>query len=461
MNLDDPRLTAGALSAMTPDESRAFDSELRSDPELSREFEETVAFAKRLQRAFSIELNAALTEQHWREIKAEAAIVGLSPATPLPTPVRRRMPSWVLPAAAGVVFGAIVTSVAITWQSPPSAVVKIEPLAPASIPAVERSGPALVVNSAPRTDLKAPVPAAIRASIEGSREPSPTVGFSPAFAVAPTQPAAPSPGPAVVATVPAVQQPAVHREGDYQNSRQGGSSISMGTPERFLASAASPKSISSRPDSFGGTHPVASAFGSANPLPSLPPVLFVPSAASSSDVSPTPPNSVSPSPVFPADGLSGTEFGGAKPNTPGESTDVSTPPAVSASKTDEIAWRRPVFSDALNSVAGGRAAIADIQSGTDLELLRLDTGMYPTLEHLSAVLEHDSSAHEGGIVEHSMPPQKGSGKEAGATRVEQFCFRDAPDVKVLVVLDNGGASLCDTPGDTPVLVISEPFIGGL
>ncbi|MEK0451523.1 MAG: hypothetical protein RL088_3791 [Verrucomicrobiota bacterium] len=461
MKMDDPRLTAGALGAMTPDESNAFDSELMSDPELIREFEETVEFAKKLQRAFSTELNAALTEQHWREIKAEAAIIGLSPATALPTPVHRRIPSWVLPAAAGIVFGAIVASVALTWQSPQSALVGVEPAAPASSPAMERSGPAMVVNSATHTDLKSPVHAVIQSSIEGSREAGATTGVLPAFAVAPIQPAAPLPGPAVLATANVVRQSALHREVEHQSLPQGVSGFSPATPARHLVSAAAPQSISSRPDSIGGRYPVAPAFGSANHLPSLPPVLLVSSSASSSDASPTSPNSVSPSPVFEVDGFSGTEFGGTKPNMPDESIDVSIPPAVSASKTEEIAWRRPDFSDALNSVAGGGGSGSGVQSGTDLELLRLDTGMYPTLEHLSAVLEHDSSAHDDGVVEHLMPVQNGTVKEPGATRVEQFCFRDAPGVKVLVVLDNGGAPLCETPGCTPVLVISEPFIGGL
>lgn len=455
MTPDDPRLTASALDALPADERKAVETELWSDPELLRELEETAAFAAKLKRAFSIELNAALTDDHWREIQAEAAIVGLSPERVVPMPVRRSLPAWAVPAAAGVMLGAVVTSVALTWHDAPRPLVKAVP-APAPAAVANRGTSPVASSPVVGADLKVPVVAAVRSLQDIPRGAGVAASFHPAAsdhsrrnAVLPTAPSASAePEPVQPA---AVSQAVFFRNAPPELSGIAGVAPASGSaPEPVLQPAAF------RSEQSTSAVSPAPMLASASALPSLPPLLFVPSAGQSTEVAGSPPGPVSLTPVQPGDGLAGTGGGGMKPVTPGDATAVAKPPTVEPSKGDEIAWRRPAFSDAMSATAGGRApSTAGSEGDAELERMTLDLGMYPTLEHLSTVLEHDPAPHQNCG---SAAAKKEGPKDPAIPLVEQFCFRHAPDVKVLVILDNGGLPLDVTPYDTPILDISAPFV---
>ena len=114
MNIDDPKFTAYALNALPAGEKEAVEPGILADNELWREAEVTAAFAEKLKQAFTAEHNARLSDAHWREIFAEVGVEESPRAFP-PEPVQpRRLPVWALSAAAGVMAGAIIASIAIT-----------------------------------------------------------------------------------------------------------------------------------------------------------------------------------------------------------------------------------------------------------------------------------------------------------------------------------------------------------
>jgi len=470
MTPEDPRLTARALDALPADERNAMEAELWSDPELIRELEETAAFAAKLKRAFSIELNAALTDDHWREIQAEAAIVGLTPGPVVPMPkvaagVGRSLPAWAVPAVAGVTVGAVVTSVALTWHDTPRPLVQTVPAAaPALNVAKERATPPVTVSPVVRAEVKAPVVAVVHRPQETPRGTFLAASFHPAAPSSSGRHADVKVVPPAATLAEPVQQTESLQEISFRNAPQQLTGIATAAPASAETTGTALQPAAFREEqstaAFSGEAlSGAPALAFANQLPSLPPLLFVPSGGQSPEVAGVSQAPLSPTPVLPGDGLAGTAGGGLKPVTPGEGAGASTPPASGAQAGDEIAWRRPAFSDALGSIAGGRSPSSGGSGDAELDQMRIDPGMFPTLEHLNTVLEHDLTAHADGTVEHVLPGQKDGQKDPSAPLVEQFCFRHAPAVKVLVILDNGGAPLSVTPNDTPVLDISAPFVG--
>ena len=117
MTADDPKFTAYALNALLTEEKEIIEPEVLADRELWSEAELTAAFAEKLKKAFTVEENARLSAAHWREIYAEAGIEEPPGIIPLePELAKRRLPTWAIAAAAGVAIGAVVASLAITWN---------------------------------------------------------------------------------------------------------------------------------------------------------------------------------------------------------------------------------------------------------------------------------------------------------------------------------------------------------
>jgi hypothetical protein len=125
MNIDEPKFTAYALDALSPEEKEACEPGVLADAEALREAELTAAFAEKLKGAFTSETNARLSAAHWREIYAEAGVEQAPGAIPFESEPQKRFPLWALSAAAGVMFGAVIASLAITWNDRPALIADV------------------------------------------------------------------------------------------------------------------------------------------------------------------------------------------------------------------------------------------------------------------------------------------------------------------------------------------------
>lgn len=431
MNPDDPQFTAYAINALPASERNEFEDEIWSDSALLGECMEMAAFAEKLKRALSIELNAGLTETHWREIHAEAAIVGLPTNRTDAPSLRNRFPFWAFPAAAGVVFGAVIASLALTWGDKTRAVTSEE-----TSPLIDAS-PALSVPETPRT--RQPIASGLQAVATTPKSGS---GAAP-------ESSTPEIPPVKVALGSAIEQPIFSSSGTLQISSEVPpnlpkfdfiESAGNSNPEIQTLSVAEPVSqgIISRES--------ASLNYTSSPMTPLPAVYFIPSPSSLPNGNVQPPV-VSVPPILSATQQAGTGGRGTKPNvTEKKNGTVDTNKMVSSTST-QIAWRRTDESFAF-SAAGTKDRVGVSSSDILLAPMRLDTELYPTLEYLNVILEREED-DELAMAESS------SSNEA---TVEQFHFRDAPDVKVLVMLQSNGLPSSMMMGNTKVISISDPFV---
>ena len=137
MNIDEPKFTAYALNALSPEEKEACEPGVLAEESLLREAELTASFAEKLKGAFTSETNARLSAAHWREIYAEAGLEQPPGVIPFEPEQQKRFPIWALSAAAGVMFGAVIASLAITWNDRSVLIADVPsptPVKPSAIP---------------------------------------------------------------------------------------------------------------------------------------------------------------------------------------------------------------------------------------------------------------------------------------------------------------------------------------
>ncbi len=432
MSPDDPQFTAYALDALPPCERSCVEAEIWADSELRDECVETAAFAEKLKRALSIELNASLTESHWREIHAEAAVVGLPTRIAIPFAPRNQFPVWAFPAAAGILFGAVIASLALTWSDKPS-----EIASEGSSPQVEEA-PALSTPEIPRST-------------------KPLASGLPLISKFPTKETAPETMasdrseilPAGVVMGSLINQPVFSSRRTLQILSEVPPALpnlniteSAGIADRENQTLTFPDPVFANTPSREASS-LSLAASMMTPMPalySIPP----PSSGANGNVQP-PAFSTLPTPSITQQ--AGTGGKGTKPSVSEKNNKTENATNQAATSPSEIAWRR---SDEMlvSTTANGKDRSGVSVGSSSLDPMRLDTELYPTLDYLNVILERDEPAEM----------QRATTSTSSTATAEQFYFRDSPDVKVLVVLDNSGLPPSMTLGNTRVLSISMPFV---
>lgn len=419
MNIDDPKFTAYALNALPVGEKEAVEPGILSDKELWHEAEVTAAFAEKLKRAFTAEHNARLSEAHWREIFAEVGVEESPRAFPPEQLQPRRLPVWALSAAAGVMAGAVIASIAITWGEHPRLLAESKP---AKLPPViEKPASMDVVPVPPHADLPvagkpevqsvkqrpfvAFVPRPVSESVVASRTPDTVVKVAPAF-------------------------------GGARNS----------TPSSFVSQGA--VSVAEFLPTDDGTESLQDVPAQTASIISLPivrggPLLVAPTKPASVAVAPTVsvaannvnnqksisvPDARKKSTV--PQNLAGTFVAGGTGKASAVANDLifSTAPALPRNDANRVSPRIAIASDVGN---------AGIERTTQLN----------TLGDVNALMEHD-----GALTASFAASDLILSGQSGI-----FSLRSNPDVKYTIVLDNVGIPLRFAPSSTTVLEVSAPF----
>jgi hypothetical protein len=432
MSPDDPQFTAYAIDALPTCERVGLEAEIWADSELRAECIETAAFAEKLKRALSIELNAGLTETHWREIHAEAAIVGLPNCPSIAPSPRNRFPVWAFPAAAGVLFGAVIASLALTWGDKPRAIASEE-----TSSQVETAPPLSVMETpSAAKPLAGGIPLLTKFP---AKESGPEAKTSARSEILPTG----------VVMGSAMDQPIFSSPRTTQELREFLATVPV---SNFFASP-----IANDPEnqSLNFPDPVSADITSrdalslslaASAMTSLPALNFIPSPPSIPNGNVKPPTfSGSPTPSITQQ--PGTVSKGTKPSVTEKKNEPADHKKLASAPYNKIAWRRT--DDMFASTTADRKSRAGVSSSDpSLEPMRLDTDLYPTLEYLNVILERDDTGEA----------QRAEVSKSDTATVEQFHFRDAPDVKVLVMLQANGIPAYMMMGTTKVLGISDPFV---
>jgi hypothetical protein len=423
MNIDDPKLTAYALNALPAEEKERCELDVVADEELWREAELTAAFAEKLRAAFTTETNARLSAAHWRGIFAEA---GVEPPLVKEVPVEsaRRFPLWALPAAAGVMFGAVISSLAITWgDRPPTIAGSVEKPRTLERPTEVAPPVAGVVGVSPsagrvenvarvaKAPAKVPRPtvppvAALPISANAvAARPQPqefagaTTDDSPMEELIPDAPEVDEPGVFAVADEPVVDEPIA---GVPVHSVQSTAAMPYFPGRNFArteAPAPIPKPVAAPVPARVPEAPVAAA------TVTLP-------AATVAEFSKKPGTSV----------FAFNNRASSNPNT--------APKNAGSNKSGK---------DKAAGAVG--VAAADIEMDAQLNSLRLGT-----LGDVQKVLDYHPSIV--GMV--------GAGVWSVGAGIP-FSIPNRPDLMVNVVLDNDGLPLWITPTDTEVIEISTPY----
>ena len=399
MNTDDPIFTAYALNALSAEEKESIEPDVLADREMWSEAELTAAFAEKLKKAFTVEENARLSAVHWREIYAEAGIEDAPGILPFePEPAKRRLPAWAVAAAAGVAIGAVVASLAITWND----IIPKFSAAPQVKPA------------------EAPV--------------SITIPETPALAAAPVPESEP-PGKSSVISIPRPQSLPV---------------VAADDARRALPTFVRAKTTNKLADTIGLEDQVVEVI----PVPDLvavePPVL--------QDEVPVQPRNA---PLFPPLRAFPRTVASADVPKPQQTNPVSQPPAaVSVASQATKAAAVPFVkkqSASLASVAqvikpagtrsqtgNSQIASADVAPlSQTADPVELDTSQFRTLNELNQVAIPDPTAGVSGFF-------------LGGFR-HSFSLIENPQVKFTAVFDNAGLPIEITPGNASVLYISEPY----
>ena len=403
MNTDDPIFTAYALNALSADEKESIEPYVLADREMWSEAELTAAFAEKLKKAFTVEENARLSAAHWREIYAEAGIEDAPGILPFePEPAKRRLPAWAV-AAAGVAIGAVVASLAITWND-----------------IIPKFSAALQVK-----------PAEAPASI--------SIPEVPALAAAPFPKIEP-PGKTLVTSIPRPQSLPV---------------VAADDARRALPTFVRAKTTNKLADTIGLEDQVVEVI----PVPDLvavePPVL--------QDEVPVKPRNA---PLFPPLRAFPRTVASAAVPKPQQTNPVSQPPAVvSAASQAPNAAAVPFVkkqSASLASVAQAKkpagtrsqtenskiastelAATEGLAPSLSPDIVPLDPSQFRTLNELNRVAIPDPTAGVSGLF-------------FGGFR-QSFSLIENPQMKFTAVLDNAGLPIEITPGNASVLYISAPY----
>ncbi len=427
MNIDDPKFTAYALNALPVGEKEAVEPGILADKELWHEAELTAAFAEKLKQAFTAEHNARLSDAHWREIFAEVGVEESPGVIPL-QPVRpRRMPVWALSAAAGVMAGAVIASIAITWGERPHLLAETKP---AKIPAVAE----LTVPTVPTVSVQihavADLPVAGKQEALTAKQPSSTTF---------------------------VPRPA----GDSLVASRTADTVVKVTPafggnrETIPSAVILPTAVS-----VGGIAPVDDALEAP---PSAPPqpvsVVSIPVMnATRGVILPAKPTttlgpaavSVAASNVINQKSVAVTEA--RKKSTFPQNLAGSV--AVGVTQSGGTRKTLPTTNDLIFSAAPASPrndrnrispSIAIAQDGTGLGLATAT--QLNTLGDVNAVMEHD-----GALTASFAASDLILSGQSGI-----FSLRSNPDVKYTIVLNNGGIPLLFAPSSTAVLEVSAPF----
>ncbi len=419
MNIDDPKFTAYVLDALPSREKESVEPGILADKELWQEAEVTAAFAEKLKQAFSAEHNARLSDAHWREIFAEVGVEGtpgVIPAAPVET---RRLPLWALSAAAGVMAGAVIASIAITWGERPqlladSTHVKLPDVAqklatPRVVEIQENADLPIIAMPEARNERQRPgvalVPLPVAESLVASRTADTIVKVTPAFGgernLSPRSVV--SPGAVSVAGILPVD---------------GASESPLNTTEQTAVGISIP--------AIGGSRVlIAPAKLSASPVPATTSV-----AASSVNN----PKSVvvveaRKKSNFPQNLAGNVAFGGTRKATPA---------------TNEFIFSTATASprNASNRISAG-IAIAQEVPGLGIA----GASQLNTLADVNALMEHD-----GALTASFAASDLILSGQSGV-----FSLRSNPDVKYTIVLDSGGIPLPFAPSSTAVLEVSAPF----
>ncbi len=446
MNVDEPKFTAYALNALPIAEKESVEPMALADGELWREAEKIAAFAEKLKSALRAETNARLSAAHWREIYAEAGVeetAGIIPLEPVPP---KRFPVWAVSAAAGVMLGAVVASLAITWNDRPVLLAGTPNVAPATRGATKVEHgyvPENVVpDASPRIDSAAKPDA-----------PAPQAAIS-----------IPRPGaPPVVASDPAsprslaifVKARLVNSNGDLVTHDD---EVEEEVDELPLPDLAPGRMVSTDiPSGLAIQERAASSLptwidpAGADNSSSRPILIFPPRAVGSSPSNTT---ISKPSITGPTDRVSkpvASTTSAVPKSTPVSSTLKQQGSTVSA-PISEVAWRRPAGTSTNRPRSTAIASVMAGNGGTGTEFsaaMMLDTFRFGTLDELNSILVRDSSFV-------SIFSPAGSALQVG-NRVP-FEFRGNPEVKVDVLLESGALPAGLIPGNTRVLDISAPYL---
>lgn len=426
MNIDDPKFTAYALDALSPEEKEFCEPGVLADEVLLREAELTAAFAEKLKTAFTAETNARLSAAHWREIFAEAGVEQPDAVVPFEPEKGRRFPVWALSAAAGVMFGAVVASLAITWNDAPVL------LADASPPPAEKAS----INPEP---VIAPQQSPVQTPVSVPQAVMPKNG---AMAVGVPRPQVPP----VVAT----SAPQPRKVDEFDDVRIIDESAEIAairadkSVEALDAPMPAPELVESEPPDFEDARAVAvqtpKVFPRTSPyfptqrsgVPVAPPVVVPKPAAVVAAIAPSAPivSPTRPSVGTVSDAAVDKKVPTFALNSPPAKRITVTIPNGNARKSGE-----------------GSASLAGVSDagGGDLEQQLNKLRLGSTLDDVgiagftAAVPGYISTA--SGVVSIGIP----------------FTMSADSGVFVNVLLDNNGLPLWLTPGNTPVLDVSEPY----
>ena len=419
MNIDDPKFTAYALDALPVGEKEAVEPGILADKELWHEAEVTAAFAEKLKQAFTAEHNARLSDAHWREIFAEVGVEESPGVIPLDPVQPRRMPVWALSAAAGVMAGAVIASLAITWGEHPVSVTEAKPAKPPVI--AEKPVPTASIMIPTSADL--PViekPEALPAKLRGS------VAFVP-------RPV----GESLVASRTADTVVKVTPAFGSRRESIPSAVISSGT---ISVAGITPEEDASEPPQYISAQPTGSvsipAIAGARVLivPAKLPAPLVPATASVAASSVNNQKSVSVTEArkkstFPQNIAGTVAVGGTRKAQPSSNDLIfSTTPASP--------------SNDANRISQGIAIAPEVPTLGIAGVSHLNT-----LGDVNAVMEHDGALTASFAASDLIL----SGQSA------VFSLLANPDVKYTIVLANGGIPLHFAPSSTAVLEVSAPF----
>lgn len=446
MNIDEPKFTAYALNALPIAEKESVELVALADAELWREAEKIAAFAEKLKFALCAETNARLSAAHWREIYAEAGVEETAGTIPMEPALPGRLPVWAISAAAGVMLGAVVASLAITWNDRPVLVAEtpnVAPLTRGSSKVEPGYAPEIGLPAAsPRTESAAKIDApAPQAAISIPRpSASPVVASDPRY-------------PRSLTTF--VKARLVNTNGDLVTSDDEVEEemVELPLPDLALIRMAlndipGDLAIQESAASSGPTRIEGAGNDGSNPR--LNPY-FPPRAVGSSPSNTTTPKPAVTAPTAPVSRAVASTTAAVPKSAPVSSTLKQQGAKVSAA-VHEIAWRRPAGSSTNRprSTANASVMAGSGAAGTDLAgAIVLDSFRFGTLDELRSVLVQDSSLA-------SVFSPAGSSLQVG-NRVP-FEFRGNPEIKVDVLLDTGGMPVGLIPGSARVLDISEPYV---
>ncbi len=424
MNIDDPKFTAYALNALPVGEKEAVEPGILADKELWHEAEVTAAFAEKLKQAFTADHNARLSDAHWREIFAEVGVEESPGVIPLQPAQPRRMPVWALSAAAGVMAGAVIASIAITWGERPHLLAESK-LAKLSA-AAEMVAPTPSVPVHPAADL----PIAGKRETLTATQPSNTT-FVP-------RPAGDSMVASRTADTVVKVTPAFGGNRDTTPSTvtsPGAVSVAGIVPVDDALEA--PPGVAPQPVSVVSIPAMNAARGMIGPAKSttalVPPTVSVAAANvnNQKSVAVTEARKKSTFPLNLAGSVAvGVNQSGGTRKTPPNTNDLIFSGAPASPRND------------ANRISPG---IAIAQEGTGLALG--GATQLNTLGDVNALMEHD-----GALTASFAASDLILSGQSGI-----FSLRSNPDVKYTIVLDNGGIPLPFAPSSTAVLEVSAPF----